>query len=72
MSDFHGVHRAADGTAYEYRGRLADRRPDSDDTENLSTSVLHRFHTEEGGAAVGTPPTSYGCSSTTAGRPSSG
>lgn len=48
MSDFHGVHRAADGTAYEYRGRLADRRPYSDDTENLSASVLHRFHTEEG------------------------
>ncbi|MFG2511783.1 discoidin domain-containing protein [Streptomyces sp. NPDC048584] len=48
MSDFHGVYRAADGTAYEYRGRLADRRPYSEDTENLSASVLHRFHTEEG------------------------
>ncbi|MFC8392677.1 alpha-1,2-mannosidase [Streptomyces sp. NPDC057238] len=48
MSDFHGVYRAADGTAYEYRGRLTDRRPFSDDTRNLSASPLHRFHTEEG------------------------
>ncbi|WP_371100304.1 discoidin domain-containing protein [Streptomyces sp. PU_AKi4] len=48
MSDFHGCYRAADGTAYEYRGRLTDRRPFSDDTRNLSASPLHRFHTEEG------------------------
>ncbi|MFE6286188.1 alpha-1,2-mannosidase [Streptomyces sp. NPDC057877] len=48
MSDFHGSYRAADGTAYEYRGRLTDRRPFSDDIQNLSASVLHRFHTEEG------------------------
>ncbi|GGQ80053.1 discoidin domain-containing protein [Streptomyces pilosus] len=48
MSDFHGCHRAADGTAYEYRGRLLDRRPYSEDTRNLSASPLHRFRTEEG------------------------
>ncbi|KOV24400.1 alpha-1,2-mannosidase [Streptomyces heliomycini] len=48
MSDFHGVYRTADGTAYEYRGRLTDRRPFSDDTVNLSASPLHHFHTEEG------------------------
>ncbi|WP_234436324.1 alpha-1,2-mannosidase [Streptomyces sp. NRRL S-813] len=48
MSDFHGCYRAADGTAYEYRGRLTDRRPFSDETQNLSAAVLHRFHTEEG------------------------
>ncbi|MGW3316175.1 alpha-1,2-mannosidase [Streptomyces fungicidicus] len=48
MSDFHGCHRAADGTAYEYRGRLSDRRPFSEDTQNLSASPLHRFRTEEG------------------------
>ncbi|WP_354412482.1 hypothetical protein [Streptomyces sp. PvP037] len=48
MSDFHGCHRAADGTAYEYRGHLSDRRPFSEDTQNLSASPLHRFRTEEG------------------------
>lgn len=48
MSDFHGCSRAADGTTYEYRGRLTDRRPFSDDVQNLSASTLHRFHTEEG------------------------
>lgn len=49
MSDFHGCHRAADGTAYEYRGRLLDRRPFTEqETENLSASTLHRFRTEEG------------------------
>ncbi|MEU3103646.1 discoidin domain-containing protein [Streptomyces griseoflavus] len=48
MSDFHGCHRAADGTAYEYRGRLLDRRPYAEETANLSASPLHRFRTEEG------------------------
>lgn len=48
MSDFHGCYRAVDGTTYEYRGRLTDRRPFSDDIQNLSASALHRFHTEEG------------------------
>ncbi|MEU9355117.1 discoidin domain-containing protein [Streptomyces griseoloalbus] len=48
MSDFHGCHRTADGAAYEYRGRLTDRRPYAEETENLSASVLHRFDTEEG------------------------
>ncbi|MFI8087194.1 discoidin domain-containing protein [Streptomyces sp. NPDC086080] len=48
MSDFHGCYRAPDGTAYEYRGRLGDRWPFSEETENLSASTLHRFHTEEG------------------------
>ncbi|MFD6904995.1 alpha-1,2-mannosidase [Streptomyces sp. NPDC060077] len=48
MSGFHGCYRTADGTAYEYQGRLGDRRPFSQETENLSASTLHRFHTEEG------------------------
>ncbi|NUS10021.1 MAG: alpha-1,2-mannosidase [Streptomyces sp.] len=48
MSDFHGCYRAADGEVYEYRGRLTDRRPFSDDIQNLSASALHRFRTEEG------------------------
>lgn len=47
MSDFHGCYRAADGTVYEYRGRLTDRRPYSDTTTNQSTATLHRFATEE-------------------------
>ncbi|GAA2551418.1 MULTISPECIES: alpha-1,2-mannosidase [Streptomyces] len=49
MSDFHGCHRAADGTAYEYRGRLTGRwaYPEGLD-EHPSASVLHRFRTEEG------------------------
>ncbi|WP_166026321.1 alpha-1,2-mannosidase [Streptomyces chilikensis] len=48
MSDFHGCHRAADGTAYEYRGRLTGRWPFTAETENLTTAPLHRFRTEEG------------------------
>lgn len=43
MSDFHGCHRAADGTAYEYRGRLTGRwtYPEGLD-EHPSASVPHR------------------------------
>ncbi|WP_406356128.1 alpha-1,2-mannosidase [Streptomyces sp. NBC_01635] len=51
MSDFHGVHRAADGTAYEYRGRLTGRWPYAEGMPNAPVSGshhLHRFHTEEG------------------------
>ncbi|MGP2441271.1 discoidin domain-containing protein [Streptomyces sp. JW3] len=48
MSDFHGCYRIPDGTTYEYRGRLSDRRPFSDDVQNLSAATLHRFRTEEG------------------------
>jgi hypothetical protein len=48
MSDFHGCHRAADGTAYEYRGLLTDRRPFSEETPDLAASPLYRFSTEEG------------------------
>ncbi|MFF0114139.1 alpha-1,2-mannosidase [Streptomyces prasinus] len=51
MSDFHGVHRAADGTAYEYRGRLTGRWPYAEglpDTPVSGSHQLHRFRTEEG------------------------
>jgi hypothetical protein len=48
MSDFHGCYQAANGTAYEYRGRLTDRRPFTDDAQHLSAFPLHRFATEEG------------------------
>ncbi|MGW0871895.1 discoidin domain-containing protein [Streptomyces sp. NPDC002740] len=48
MSDFHGCHRAADGTAYEYRGRLTGGRVYPEGLEEASAGRLHRFLTEEG------------------------
>ncbi|CAL9567947.1 hypothetical protein SUDANB176_04779 [Streptomyces sp. enrichment culture] len=49
MSDFHGCHRTADGTVYEYRGRLTGRwaYPEGID-ERVPASGPHRFRTEEG------------------------
>ncbi|MFE7933301.1 discoidin domain-containing protein [Streptomyces sp. NPDC057456] len=48
MSDFHGCHRSADGTAYEYRGRLTGDWAFPEGIEETSASGLHRFRTEEG------------------------
>nr|WP_171397076.1 discoidin domain-containing protein [Streptomyces asoensis] len=48
MSDFHGSHRAADGTAYEYRGRLTGGWAFPEGLEETSASGLYRFRTEEG------------------------
>ncbi|MDR6973703.1 hypothetical protein J2X68_000372 [Streptomyces sp. 3330] len=48
MSDFHGSHRAADGTVYEYRGRLTGGWVFPEGLEETSASGLHRFRTEEG------------------------
>lgn len=72
MSDFHGCHRTADGTAYEYRGRLTGgwafpgvsrrrRRPGC-------TASARRRDT----AAAGTARTNCGCWWTTAWPPWSG
>ncbi|WP_320780062.1 alpha-1,2-mannosidase [Streptomyces sp. CRN 30] len=48
MSDFHGHHRTADGTHYEYRGRLTGSWASPEEVEHLPVDVLHRFDTEEG------------------------
>ncbi|OQR65497.1 alpha-1,2-mannosidase [Streptomyces maremycinicus] len=48
MSDFHGCHRAADGTAHEYRGRLTGGWVFPEGIEETSAAGLHRFRTEEG------------------------
>lgn len=48
MSDFHGCHRTADGTAYEYRGRLTGGWSFPEGLEETSAAGLHRFRTEEG------------------------
>ncbi|MDQ0580849.1 discoidin domain-containing protein [Streptomyces rishiriensis] len=48
MSDFHGCHRAADGTTHEYRGRLTGGWVFPEGIEETSASGLHRFRTEEG------------------------
>ncbi|MGW0791569.1 alpha-1,2-mannosidase [Streptomyces sp. NPDC002911] len=45
MSDFHGHHRAADGTLAEFRGRITGRRAFPEGTEDAH---VHRFETEEG------------------------
>ncbi|MEV0024670.1 alpha-1,2-mannosidase [Streptomyces atroolivaceus] len=45
MSDFHGHHRAADGTLAEFRGRIAGRWAFPEGTEDAH---VHRFGTEEG------------------------
>ncbi|WP_203181533.1 alpha-1,2-mannosidase [Streptomyces pratensis] len=45
MSDFHGHHRAADGTLAEFRGRVVERGPFPEGTEGVR---VHRFLTEEG------------------------
>ncbi|MEU5616761.1 alpha-1,2-mannosidase [Streptomyces sp. NPDC047802] len=45
MSDFHGHHRAADGTLAEFRGRVIARGTFPEGTEGLR---VHRFLTEEG------------------------
>ncbi|WP_405811250.1 alpha-1,2-mannosidase [Streptomyces sp. NBC_01520] len=45
MSDFHGHHRAADGTLAEFRGRVIGRGAFPEGTEGVHT---HRFRTEEG------------------------
>lgn len=48
MSDFHGVHRAADGTVYEYRCRLTGGWAFPEGLDDAAESCLHRFRTEEG------------------------
>ncbi|WP_406009121.1 discoidin domain-containing protein [Streptomyces sp. NBC_00637] len=48
MSDFHGCHRAADGTAYEYRGRLTGEWTFPEGLEDAPAGALYRFRTEEG------------------------
>ncbi|HWU08336.1 MAG TPA: alpha-1,2-mannosidase, partial [Streptomyces sp.] len=45
MSDFHGHHRAADGTLAELRGRITGRWAFPEGTEG---APVHRFETEEG------------------------
>ncbi|MER5551362.1 alpha-1,2-mannosidase [Streptomyces sp. NPDC002793] len=45
MSDFHGHHRAADGTLAELRGRITGRWAFPEGTEDVH---VHRFETEEG------------------------
>ncbi|MDX3062787.1 MULTISPECIES: alpha-1,2-mannosidase [Streptomyces] len=45
MSDFHGHHRAADGTLAEFRGRVIGRGAFPEGTEGVR---VHRFRTEEG------------------------
>jgi len=45
MSDFHGHHRAADGTLAEFRGRISGRWAFPEGTEDTH---VHRFGTEEG------------------------
>lgn len=48
MSGFHGSHRAADGTVYEYRGHLNGSWAFPEGLDDASESRLHRFRTEEG------------------------
>lgn len=45
MSDFHGHHRAADGSLAEFRGRITGRWTFPEGTEDAH---VHRFETEEG------------------------
>ncbi|GAA2270895.1 hypothetical protein GCM10010145_01710 [Streptomyces ruber] len=48
LSDFHGHHRAADGTDYEYRGRLTGSWASPEGLEHIPVDALHHFRTEEG------------------------
>ncbi|MGW7615734.1 SMI1/KNR4 family protein [Streptomyces antimycoticus] len=50
MTEFYGHRRAADGTLTEYRGALEGRSALRD---SALEEVMHRFRTEEGGAAGG-------------------